>query len=235
MTFAQSIELPRIIATGIGDEMSRQVLFEQLNRSPDSSSSRQLVTSSSRYGLTVGGYQAESLQLTSDGKRIANGDPESDDIRRLMFKSAIEKVDCFKSLHEQLQGKPIPAAPILHDALRKLNVAKDDCEKAATVFLGNLRFLGLLKESDEGEKIFSLEEVLGEGAASNAVTPEEPNSISLTEATQIPNAEEVASPPQPNLPALHIDVQIHIDSSASPEQIDQVFASMARHLYGRDT
>lgn len=32
-------------------------------------------------------------------------------------------------------------------------------------------------------------------------------------------------------PALHIDVQIHIDSTASAEQIDQIFASMARHIY----
>lgn len=32
-------------------------------------------------------------------------------------------------------------------------------------------------------------------------------------------------------PALHIDLQIHIDSSASVEQIDAVFESMARHLY----
>ena len=36
-------------------------------------------------------------------------------------------------------------------------------------------------------------------------------------------------------PALHIDVQVHIDSSATPEQIDQIFASMARHLYRRNT
>jgi hypothetical protein len=33
-------------------------------------------------------------------------------------------------------------------------------------------------------------------------------------------------------PALHIDVQIHISPEASAEQIDQVFASMAKHLYG---
>jgi len=35
---------------------------------------------------------------------------------------------------------------------------------------------------------------------------------------------------QPRWPSLHIDIQIHIDSSASADQIDQVFASMARHL-----
>jgi hypothetical protein len=36
------------------------------------------------------------------------------------------------------------------------------------------------------------------------------------------------------LPDVHIDVQVHIDPAATAEQIDQIFASMARHLYGRD-
>jgi len=34
------------------------------------------------------------------------------------------------------------------------------------------------------------------------------------------------------LPNLHIDVQVHISPEASPDQIDQIFASMAKHLYG---
>ena len=33
-------------------------------------------------------------------------------------------------------------------------------------------------------------------------------------------------------PSLHIDVQIHISPESSSEQIDQIFASMAKHLYG---
>lgn len=45
---------------------------------------------------------------------------------------------------------------------------------------------------------------------------------------------EILRKPANNYPDVHIDVQIHIDSTASPEQIDQVFASMARHLYQRD-
>jgi uncharacterized protein DUF5343 len=32
-------------------------------------------------------------------------------------------------------------------------------------------------------------------------------------------------------PSLHIDIQIHIASDASTDQIDQIFASMAKHLY----
>ena len=35
-------------------------------------------------------------------------------------------------------------------------------------------------------------------------------------------------------PALHIDIQVHISSEASADQIDQVFKSMATHLYGKE-
>ena len=45
------------------------------------------------------------------------------------------------------------------------------------------------------------------------------------------------SQPQPSqtgnniTPTLHIDIQIHIPPEASPEQIDSIFSSMAKHLY----
>lgn len=48
---------------------------------------------------------------------------------------------------------------------------------------------------------------------------------------------EEAEPPPGNRsswPDVHLNIQIHIDSSASPEQIDHIFASMARHL-GKQT
>jgi glycine cleavage system regulatory protein len=32
-------------------------------------------------------------------------------------------------------------------------------------------------------------------------------------------------------PNVHLDIQIHIPADASVEQIDQIFESMARHLY----
>jgi Family of unknown function (DUF5343) len=50
------------------------------------------------------------------------------------------------------------------------------------------------------------------------------------------NAESSPTPTilKPEGPAVHIDINIHIDSSSSPEQIDQILASMARRLYGRE-
>jgi hypothetical protein len=49
------------------------------------------------------------------------------------------------------------------------------------------------------------------------------------------SAAEAPKPPQSDDygPSLHIDVQIHIAADASAAQIDQIFASMAKHLYSR--
>ena len=44
-----------------------------------------------------------------------------------------------------------------------------------------------------------------------------------------PAKDEKQSVPQKQ-PSVHIDVQIHISPESSPEQIDQIFASMAKHL-----
>lgn len=37
-----------------------------------------------------------------------------------------------------------------------------------------------------------------------------------------------------NRPNLHIDLQIHISPESTPEQIECIFASMAKHLYGNN-
>ena len=42
-----------------------------------------------------------------------------------------------------------------------------------------------------------------------------------------------AGPLATQFPELHVDIQVHIDAAATPEQIEHIFASMARHLYGR--
>jgi len=44
------------------------------------------------------------------------------------------------------------------------------------------------------------------------------------------------SPSRPTLnggPALHIDIQIHISADSTPQQIEKIFESMSKHLYGR--
>ena len=35
-------------------------------------------------------------------------------------------------------------------------------------------------------------------------------------------------------PSVNLNLQIHISANATPQQIDQIFSSMAKHLYGRE-
>lgn len=44
---------------------------------------------------------------------------------------------------------------------------------------------------------------------------------------------ETTAPNQSLSPALHIDIQVHISAESSADQIDQIFRSMAKHLYKR--
>jgi uncharacterized protein DUF5343 len=48
-----------------------------------------------------------------------------------------------------------------------------------------------------------------------------------------PGATPAITPRAASAPDVHIDIQIHIPATATNDQIDQIFASMATHLYGR--
>lgn len=54
--------------------------------------------------------------------------------------------------------------------------------------------------------------------------------------TSVDSSGPLVAPPQnieSPVPALHIDVQVHISAEASESQIDKIFESMAKHLYGK--
>src|SRR5207248_452254 len=84
-----------------GQRIRRLTLFENWGKSPDSVSSRQLITNSSQYGLTKGGYTAEFLELTDEG-RLASSD-ESVGKTRLAarLELAITRIAPFNSIYEQ--------------------------------------------------------------------------------------------------------------------------------------
>lgn len=51
-----------------------------------------------------------------------------------------------------------------------------------------------------------------------------------------PQTQAASSPSSHGLrPEVHIDIQIHISPEATPTQIDQIFQSMSKHLYGRNS
>jgi hypothetical protein len=56
--------------------------------------------------------------------------------------------------------------------------------------------------------------------------------VTLVETRHSGSTRDVVEPAGKNrgLPSIHIDVQVHISPDTSPEQIDRIFSSMAKHL-----
>ena len=63
-------------------------------------------------------------------------------------------------------------------------------------------------------------------------SPQEPHSSEPSLVRVDPPEENGKATVATNRPALHIDIQVHIDPTSSAELIDNIFASMAKHLYG---
>jgi hypothetical protein len=230
-TFEEVLILPKGVADhGAGDRIRRMTLFDKLGRSPESGLSRTLVTNSARYGLTNGSYQAEFIELTDEGKHITDGAHDGRAVRQTMFKLALEQFEPFSQIYERLKNRRIPSEDVLRDEFGQVGISAEDRELAARVFLANARHLGLIQEVSGTERLISIEHVVEQLADDgNHIRRPQPPDDPRPGTTQPPSL-----PPPALSPSVHIDIQIHIDSSATEQQIDQIFASMARHLYGRE-
>jgi hypothetical protein len=115
-SFAEALPLAEAIQRlAAGQRVRRLTLFEHLQRSPESSSSRQLVTNSTQYGLRTGSYTAEFLELTETG-RLASGDDSLGRARlAARLELAIEVIQPFQRLYETHKDNRIPTPAVLRD------------------------------------------------------------------------------------------------------------------------
>ena len=215
-------------------EIQRLTLLGQLEMSPSSSKTRNLISSSLKYGLTDGSYNASTLSVTDAGRVVAAGEHLGKDKREKEFQLAISQFALFNQVYEKLKDNRLREGAVLQDEFRRAGVLDEDCKLAADVFVANLKKLGLVHTINGSEYVKSIEEVIRE-------LPEEKQQGETYTHPQEAESEAVVSMKGndsealvTNRPALHIDIQVHIDPTSSAEQIDQIFASMAKHLYGND-
>ena len=234
LKFEETLSLPKtILDEGVGGSIQRLTLFEKLNRSPGSGRSRDWVRNSERYGLTHGGTSASSLSVTDAARAVLS----SDDPNKAMatkFRLAIEQFEAFNSVYLKLNGEKLPSPDVLGDELGKQGISGSDYQTAVEVFTANLRYLGLLQNIGESEYVRDVADLIKQSPPNaSGDTATDNNGLTAT-APPVASAINGAGFSAGNSPALHVDVQIHIDASASPDQIDQIFVSMARYLYGRE-
>lgn len=165
-TFEDALALPVAIQQfAPGGRIRRLTLFEQLGKSPDSGSTRQLITNSSRYGLTKGSYAAEYLELTPHGNTATNQDAAPGERLRARFSLAIEGVAPFKALYEAYHGQKLPSQAVLRDQLREQGQPDESLSECAETFILNAKFLGLLRTIGGAERLLSIEHALDEAPA----------------------------------------------------------------------
>jgi hypothetical protein len=162
-TFEEALFLAQAIQQfAAGQKVRRLTLFDSLKKSPDSGDSRQLMTNSSRYGLTTGTHNAEYLELTPEGRTATSQEvPERQRIKA-RFDLAINNIPPFKDLYEQLKGNKLPAQAVLRDFLVEKGYSADEVAECVDTFIVNAKFLGLLRPIAGAERLLPIEHVLEE-------------------------------------------------------------------------
>ncbi len=142
---------------------------------------------------------------------------------------AIGQFAPFKSAYEKLSGGRLPDNTVVGDQLVQSGIEEGDRKPATDIFLANLRFIGLVQPVSGSDHVMGVEDIPQQQLSS------EPARSTPTPVGQNLPPTSVTPPVIRNTePTVHLDIQIHIDSTASSQQIEQIFASMAKHLYGKE-
>jgi hypothetical protein len=148
--------------------MRRETVFQILGKAASSGASRQLVTTSGRYGLTVGGYNAETLRLSEDAVLILDPSISRAQSLRAKFRLAIENVPVFKNLYERFRAGKLPAPEVMRDVLNDVESA--DRQECVDIFIGNVKHIGLLRTVSGAEWILDIDRALQEQGSAIGVT-----------------------------------------------------------------
>jgi hypothetical protein len=143
---------------GAGQSMRRITLFDKLDKSPESSASRMLITNSGRYGVTKGSYKSETIELTPEGAQATSPDRTTGERLAARFKLAIEGVALFKQLYDKHKGNRLPAPEVMRDGLS--DIGDEHRTQAVDLFLENAKDLGLLRTMSGAERVVSIEQAL---------------------------------------------------------------------------
>jgi hypothetical protein len=145
---------------GSGNPVRRLTFFDHIERSPESSASREIITNCGKYGLTKGSYKAELLELTTTAQTIFGERTSARERARSRVKLAIEEVPSFAALYQKLKELKLPARGALLDAAREISVPEDFLEEAIDTFVLNLKHVGLLQTLSGAERILTVEHML---------------------------------------------------------------------------
>ena len=194
LPFEEALFIPNLIQQiAAGQRVRRLTLFEHLDQSPDSKKSRALVTAASQYGLTVGSYTADYLELTPEGAQATNDDVVPAVRFEVRFGLAIEGIPPFNFLYERFKNNKVPVRDVLIDSLSETEIDETDRAECADTFIVNLKFLGMLRTIGGVERIVTFDHALDDA---KKITP--------SAAAAQNSADQTANPGRTIIPTVYV-------------------------------
>jgi len=186
-TFDEALELPTAIQKfAAGQKVRRITLFDHLKKSPDSGTSRMLITNASKYGLIKGSYSSEYLELTVDGAKVTNTDTPEPEKIRAKFNLAIARIRPFNELYENYKNIRLPSTTVLQDFLIEKGYSNKEVPECIDTFIVNAKSVGILRTLSGAERFLPIEQVIEEIPSHDLIGPLPTEAI--TEVAPIPDA-----------------------------------------------
>lgn len=158
MTFEEVLKIGAgIMEKASGEPVKRTTLLSELDLT-NNNNTRNMITTSGKYGITSGSHGADKLSLTETGKVAVDPAKSEASRRRARFQLGIESVDAFKTLYEKYKGKKIPSLQVMEDDLDELN--QSDRAHCVEIFIQNAKFIGLLKPRDGAEFLYRVDDAV---------------------------------------------------------------------------
>ncbi len=121
-----------------------------------------LLTNSSKYGITTGGYSAEFIELSPEGKVATNPDADPRPKLAARFALAVDGIPAFKLLYDEYKSKKLVAHNVMFDLLKDNDANVVDYAECVDIFIANVKELGLLRQIGGSEHLIPIEQALDE-------------------------------------------------------------------------
>ena len=130
----------------------RESLARRIGTTPSSSSFTMRLNSSSRYGLTEGGYNDDTIKLLPLGEAIVA--PKSSDERAASLLDAAVAPEVFGRFYRLLNGRRLPENEYAENLLRRdLGLQRELTGECLEIIISNGLFVGIINAQDEHYEI----------------------------------------------------------------------------------
>ena len=146
-----------IMNQAAGEKIRRLTLFQKMDKSPNSSATKMMITNSGKYGITTGSYVAEYLELTEKGRIAVDMSKGLAQRTKASFDLAINGVAPFKILYDHYKDKRLPEREVVKDFLKDSGADVPDLDECVDTFIVNVKDLGVLRTIGGAETLISIE------------------------------------------------------------------------------